>query len=153
MAIWFTATIRPRMRAGVISAMYIGVEIEAMPMPTPPRNRKTMNVPMSCGSAVPMAEARNMRAARNMASLRPNRSEMRPDEQHAGRAADQHAARGPALHEIAQAEPGRQRLDRAGDDAGVVAEEQPAQRGDQADGGEVKRAAFVCGSEAVVHAV
>ncbi len=36
----------------MISAMYIGVEIEAMPMPTPPMKRKKMNVQMSCGNAV-----------------------------------------------------------------------------------------------------
>ena len=78
MAIWFTATIRPRMWAGVISAMYIGVEIEAMPMPRPPMMRKTMNVVMSSGTAVPMAEARNITAARNIASLRPKRSDSGP---------------------------------------------------------------------------
>ena len=78
MAIWFTATIRPRMCAGVISAIYIGVVIDAMPMPTPPRNRNRMNIWMSFGIAVPMAEARNIAAARNIAGFRPNRSESGP---------------------------------------------------------------------------
>ena len=78
MAIWFTATIRPRMCAGVISAIYIGVEMEAMPMPNPPMKRKQMKVQMSFGTAVPMAEARNIAAARNMASRRPKRSEIGP---------------------------------------------------------------------------
>ena len=58
--------------------MYIGVEIEAMPMPTPPRKRKAMKTQTSRGSAVPMAEAKNMIAARNRAGLRPKRSERGP---------------------------------------------------------------------------
>ncbi len=78
MAIWLTATIRPRKCAGVISAIYIGVEMDAMPMPTPPMKRNRMKMPMSLGTAVPRAEARNISAARNIASLRPKRSEMGP---------------------------------------------------------------------------
>jgi len=71
MAIWLTATRRPRMPAGVISEIYIGVETEAMPMPRPPMMRKMMKVTMSLGKAVPMAEARNIAAARNIARRRP----------------------------------------------------------------------------------
>ena len=37
-----------------------------------------MNIQMSRGRAVPMAEARNIAAARNMATLRPKRSESGP---------------------------------------------------------------------------
>ena len=43
-AIWFMAIMRPRMCAGVISAMYIGVEMEAIPIPMPPMTRKTIKV-------------------------------------------------------------------------------------------------------------
>ena len=78
MAIWFTATIRPRICAGVTSAMYMGVEIDAMPMPTPPRMRKRMKTEMVPGSAVPIAEAKNMAAERSSAGRRPNRSERGP---------------------------------------------------------------------------
>ena len=78
MAIWLTAINRPRMCAGVISAMYIGVEIEAMPMPSPARKRKTINNQMSLGTAVPMEEIKNISAARNIASLRPKRSDKGP---------------------------------------------------------------------------
>jgi hypothetical protein len=78
MAIWFTATIRPRMCAGVTSAMYMGVEMEAMPMPTPPRIRNAMKTQISRGSAVPMAEAKNIAADRSSAGLRPNLSERGP---------------------------------------------------------------------------
>ena len=60
-----------------------------------------------------------------------------PDDQHAGRAADQHATGRPAFHHHIEIEANRQELDGAGNNARVVAEEQPAQRGDQADGDEV----------------
>ena len=43
MANWLTDTMRPRIRAGEISAMYMGELIEAAPIPTPPRMRKTTN--------------------------------------------------------------------------------------------------------------
>ena len=62
----------------MISAMYIGVVVEATPMPSPPRMRKRMNVTMSAGSAVPRAETRNSIAARNIAGRRPNRSDTGP---------------------------------------------------------------------------
>ena len=38
---WLTETMRPRIRAGEISAMYIGEAIDATPTPTPPRMRKS----------------------------------------------------------------------------------------------------------------
>ena len=78
MAIWFTDTRRPRKWAGVISAMYMGVDMEAMPMPIPPSHRNRMKVQMSRGSAVPMAEVRKSAAARSSAFLRPKRSDMGP---------------------------------------------------------------------------
>ena len=78
MAIWFTDTRRPRKWAGAISAMYMGVDIEAMPMPMPPNQRNRMKVQMSRASAVPMAEARKSPAASSNAFFRPNRSEMGP---------------------------------------------------------------------------
>ena len=78
MAIWLAAIKRPRIPAGVISAIYIGVEIEAMPMPRPARKRNTINNPMSLGTAVPIDEIRNIKAARNIASLRPKRSDSGP---------------------------------------------------------------------------
>ena len=58
--------------------MYIGVEMEAIPIPTPPRMRKAMKTQISCGRAVPTAETKNMRAERRRAGLRPNRSERGP---------------------------------------------------------------------------
>ena len=78
MATWFTDTRRPRKCAGAISAMYIGVDMEAMPMPMPPSQRNRMKVQMSRGSAVPIADTRKSTAARSNAFLRPNRSETGP---------------------------------------------------------------------------
>ena len=78
MAIWLTDTRRPRRCAGAISAIYMGVDMEAMPMPMPPSQRNRMKVQMSRGSEVPMAEVRKSIAARSSAFLRPNRSEMGP---------------------------------------------------------------------------
>ena len=58
----------------------------------------------------------------------------RADEEDAGSAAHEHAAGGPALHEVAQMEAGGERLDSAGDDAGVVTKEQSAEHRHEADG-------------------
>lgn len=74
MANWFTETMRPRIRAGVISAMYIGDASEATPTPTPPRMRNTTKTQNRCGNAVPTAEARNSTPASTSVFLRPNRS-------------------------------------------------------------------------------
>ena len=52
-----------------------------------------------------------------------------PDDQHPGRAPDQHAPRRPALHHHVEVEPSRQKLNGPGNDPRVIAEEQPAQRG------------------------
>ena len=60
---WFSETIRPRIGAGEISAMYIGELIEAAPTPMPPSKRKATNQNNVGGSAVPMAETRNSTAA------------------------------------------------------------------------------------------
>src|ERR1035441_8069926 len=78
MAIWLMDTRRPRRCAGAISAIYMGVDMEAMPMPMPPSQRNRMKVQMSRGKEVPMAEIRKSVAAMSKAFLRPNRSEMGP---------------------------------------------------------------------------
>ena len=137
MAIWLTDTSRPRRCAGAISAIYIGVDMEAMPMPMPPSQRNRMKVQMSRGSAVPMAETRNSSRRQQQRLLAPEPVRDGPDDQHARRAADQHAAGRPALHHHVELEARGQEFDGAGDDARVVAEEQAAQRGDQADRDEV----------------
>jgi len=62
----------------VISAMYIGVASEAMPIPTPPRRRKKTKVQMTLGAAVPREEVKNIAAAKNMATPRLKRSETGP---------------------------------------------------------------------------
>ena len=43
MVIWLSETMRPRMCAGLTSAMYMGANAEAMPMPTPPTKRAILN--------------------------------------------------------------------------------------------------------------
>ena len=74
MANWLTETMRPRIRAGLISAMYMGLVIDAAPTPTPPTMRKTMNSVRVRGIAVPMAETRNRIAETTSTPRRPNRS-------------------------------------------------------------------------------
>ena len=69
---------RPRMRKGVISAIYMGEVSDAAPIPNPPRTRKKMNVLSDRGMAVPMAEAKKASAARIRTFLRPNRSLRKP---------------------------------------------------------------------------
>src|ERR1039458_2706187 len=78
MAIWLTATKRPGRCAGAISAIYIGVDIEATPMPNPPKKRKMTKNGIEGATAVPIAEIKNRIAARNNAFLRPKRSETGP---------------------------------------------------------------------------
>jgi hypothetical protein len=80
MANWLMETMRPRMRAGEISAMYIGEVIDAAPTPTPPMTRKTTKVAKLGGNAVPMADARNMTAAMSRTFLRPRASLRAPAE-------------------------------------------------------------------------
>jgi hypothetical protein len=43
MANWFRLTSRPRISAGLISAMYSGETFDASPMATPPTMRHEMN--------------------------------------------------------------------------------------------------------------
>jgi len=62
------------MRAGLISAMYMGEEMEAAPTPIPPMMRKMTKMPIVGGTAVPMAEIRNMTAPRIRTFFRPKRS-------------------------------------------------------------------------------
>ena len=78
MANWFSETMRPRMRKGVTSAMYIGEVIEAAPMPIPPIKRKTMNWASVRGRAVPRAETKKARPATIRTFLRPKRSLKNP---------------------------------------------------------------------------
>ena len=78
MANWLTETIRPRSRAGLISAMYIGLVIEAAPTPIPPIMRKIMSWLRVRGIAVPMAETKNRIAERISTLRRPKRSLITP---------------------------------------------------------------------------
>lgn len=78
MASWLRLTMRPRMRAGLISAMYIGLVMEAAPTPMPPRKRQRTNPVRVWETAVPIAEARNMTAAKIRALRRPKRSLIGP---------------------------------------------------------------------------
>ena len=126
-------------------------------MPMPPSQRNKMKVQMSLARAVPMAEVRKRAAARTSAFFRPNRSEMgdaaedavagaqRQRADKADRAADQHATRRPALHPHREVESCRQELDGSGDNTRIVAEQQTAERGDEADGDKVGEVGAHCG--------
>ena len=64
---WLIETMRPLIRAGDISAIYIGLVIEAAPTPIPPMILKIMNSNKVLGKAVPSAEIRK----RIITSLKP----------------------------------------------------------------------------------
>jgi hypothetical protein len=66
------------MRAGEISAMYIGDVRDAAPTPKPPMNRKIMNSVRFLGSAVPRAETRKSTAEIIKTFFLPIRSLMVP---------------------------------------------------------------------------
>ena len=53
-----TATSRPRIRAGDISAMYIGDTTDAPPIPIPPMKRKNKRECQSHGKALPTADTK-----------------------------------------------------------------------------------------------
>ena len=71
---WFTETMRPRMRAGLISAMYIGLVMDAAPTATPQRMRNDTNSTRLRGIAVPMADTKNNTAASSSTFFRPSQS-------------------------------------------------------------------------------
>jgi len=50
---WFMATSFPRIRAGEISAMYMGERFDASPIATPPSIRQTTNIVKVLASAFP----------------------------------------------------------------------------------------------------
>ena len=97
MANWLTETMRPRIRAGEISAMYMGEVIEAAPMPSPPMMRKKTNSVKLRGKAVPKAETRNSTAETSSTRLRPRRSLSMPAKAGPEGAAEQGAGGRPAL--------------------------------------------------------
>ena len=69
--IWFSDTIRPRISAGLTSAIYIGARADATPMPTPPMNRAILNKVKSLNSPVPMADTVNSSADSISSGFRP----------------------------------------------------------------------------------
>ena len=71
---WLSETSRPRIRAGLISAMYIGLVIDAAPTPSPPRMRYRTNSVTLRGMAEPIAEIKNSTAEIISTFFRPRRS-------------------------------------------------------------------------------
>ena len=71
MVIWFRLTMRPRMSAGLTSAIYIGAKAEATPMPIPPTKRAILNRMKSLNKPVAMAETVNNTADVISNGLRP----------------------------------------------------------------------------------
>src|SRR5688572_17570573 len=57
------ATLRPRTDAGETSAIYMGLNIEAMPTPIPAANRMAINTVREPDSAMPIDDKANMIAA------------------------------------------------------------------------------------------
>src|SRR5215210_5213268 len=75
---WLIATLRPRIFAGDISAMYIGLNIEAIPTLIPAAERIVKKTGSDEENAMPNDEAVKMRAAVISPGLRPRRSESLP---------------------------------------------------------------------------
>ena len=68
---WLSATSRPRMAAGAISAMYIGATTDEPPMASPPMNRKTSSETQPGASPQPAAERRYSTASARSTGRRP----------------------------------------------------------------------------------
>ena len=78
MVIWLRLTMRPRISAGLTSAIYMGERAEATPMPTPPTKRAILNKVKSSKRPVPMADTVKSTAAVVSSGLRPQRSAAAP---------------------------------------------------------------------------
>ena len=76
---WLKDTMRPRIFAGAISAMYIGAMISAAPTPKPPSIRAATSEMKSGAIAEARAETANSAAAILNTGLRPSRSLSGPD--------------------------------------------------------------------------
>lgn len=72
-------TRRPRMPAGEISAMYIGLRLDASPMARPPQIRQATNCSKVPAIPVPMLEIVKTSADARSAGLRPNLSLRTPE--------------------------------------------------------------------------
>ena len=62
---------RPRISAGLTSAIYIGDSAEATPIPTPPTKRAILKKVKSSNNPVPTADTVNSTAAVVSSGLRP----------------------------------------------------------------------------------
>ena len=71
MVIWLRLTMRPRISAGLTSAIYIGASADATPMPTPPTKRDRLNKVKSLNRPVPMADRVKSTADSISSGLRP----------------------------------------------------------------------------------
>ena len=69
---WFTITSRPRRRGGEISAMYIGVTIDAPPIASPAIKRKSTNSGQFRAKPQPSDDTTKQAAKANSTFLRPN---------------------------------------------------------------------------------
>src|SRR5665647_3611320 len=72
------ATIRPRICAGEISAIYIGDSIDAIPTPMPAQNLEAIKISLVGENAIAKEERAKMAAAVNKPGLRPYLSETTP---------------------------------------------------------------------------
>ena len=76
--IWFKLTIRPRIFAGLTSAIYIGASADATPIPMPPIKRAILNNVKSSANPVAIADTVNSTADTISNGLRPNLSAAPP---------------------------------------------------------------------------
>src|SRR5689334_12095664 len=72
------ATLRPRTEAGEISAMYMGLNIEAIPTPIPAAKRMAIKTVSEPDKAMPIDDNANTMAAVIKPGLRPKRSANAP---------------------------------------------------------------------------
>ena len=102
-------------------------------MPTPTSSRPRSRVVTSGAKAATREPAMKMSPVKKMTLRRPNRSERPPAKAAPTAAPAERDARDQALHAGGEGELRPDEEQRAGDHAGVVAEEQPAQRRDADD--------------------
>ena len=76
--IWLRLTIRPRISAGLTSAIYIGARADATPIPTPPMKRAILNKVKSLNRPVAIADTVKSTAENINNGLRPYLSAAAP---------------------------------------------------------------------------
>ena len=143
MVSWLMETSLPRIRAGAISAIYIGERLDARPMATPPSIRQQIKIEKVARQRVAERSAGKQERGKNQQPLASEFVAQRAGHQRADETADERATVGPAdLRVTGQMKISFEKRLRAADDHPVVAKKQSAQRGDDGDEPDVAEVVF-----------